>query len=84
MLDFAVGLLTTPFLFAVSLAYMALWSIRGVYPDTSVPWAGDPAIDELIRRLGIAAYSGAFGIPMGWLLLFTWPIWRFDLTALRR
>ena len=81
---FAVGLLTTPFLFAVSLAYMALWSIRGVYPDTSVPWAGDPAIDELIRRLGIAAYSGAFGIPMGWLLLFTWPIWRFDLTALRR
>ena len=81
---FAVGLLTTPFLIAGSLVYMALWSIRGLYPDTSVPWAGDAAIDELVRRFGIALYSGLFGIPMGWLLLFTWPIWRFDLTTLRR
>lgn len=81
---FAVGLLTTPFLFAGSLVYMALWSIRGLYPDTSVPWAGETAIEELVRRFGIALYSGLFGIPMGWLLLFTWPIWRFDLTTLRR
>lgn len=81
---FAVGLLTAPFLVAASLAYMAIWSIRGLYPETSVPWAGDSAVDELFRRFGIALYSGAFGIPMGWLLLFTWPIWRFDMTALRR
>lgn len=80
----AVGLLTLPYLLAVSLAYVALWSIRGFLPGSGVPWAGESATAELLRWLWRGLYSAGFGIPFGWLLLTTWPIWRFDTSSLRR
>ncbi|MEE2895919.1 MAG: hypothetical protein VX726_09300 [Planctomycetota bacterium] len=80
----AVGLLTTPFLIAVSLVWMAIWLLRGFDPGSLLPWSGGNAGGELGRRAGWALYSGAIGIPFGWLLLFSWPIWRFEQTFLRR
>lgn len=80
----AVGILTLPYLIAVGLAFMAVWSVRGLMPDSAVPWQGEPVTGELLRWLGRAVYSGLFGIPFGWLLLTTWPIWRFDMSSIRR
>ena len=80
----AVGLLTTPFLIAVSLAWMAIWLIRGLDADSILPWAGGHALSELFSRLVWAVMSGAVGIGTGWLLLFSWPVWRFDQSVLRR
>ncbi len=80
----ALGILTLPYLVAVALPFMAVWSIRGIFSDTLVPWHGEPATRELLRWLGRGVYSAAFGIPFGWLLLTTWPIWRFDTSSIRR
>ena len=80
----AVGLLTTPFLVAVTLVWMTIWAVRGFDGDTVVPWEGRNALAEFLHRLGWAVYSGGFGIAFGWLLLFSWPAWRFDLGSLRR
>lgn len=80
----AVGLLTAPFLVAVTLVWMTIWSLRALHPDTILPWSGGNAAGEFLQRLGWAAYSGGIGIAFGWLLLFGWPAWRFDLTSTRR
>lgn len=80
----AVGLLTTPFLIAVSLVWMAIWLLRSFDPDSILPWAEGRAGTEFLSRLGWALQSGVVGIPTGWLLLFSWPIWRFDQSSLRR
>ena len=80
----AVGLLTTPFLVAVSLAWMAIWLVRGLDPDSILPWSGGHALTQLLSRLIWAIMSGVVGIATGWLLLFSWPIWRFDQSSLRR
>jgi len=80
----ALGILTLPYLVAVGLPFMALWSVRGLLHDAPVPWQGEPATRELMRWLGRGIYSAAFGIPFGWLLLTTWPIWRFDTSSIRR
>ena len=80
----AVGLLTTPFLIAVSLAWMAIWLVRGLDPESILPWSGGHAGTQILSRLGWALQSGVVGIAVGWLLLFSWPIWRFDQSSLRR
>ena len=80
----AVGILTMPYLVAVGLAFMAVWSVRGVLLGSEPPWSGEPVTAEIFRWFGRAIYSGLFGIPFGWLLLTTWPIWRFDMSSVRR
>ncbi|MCP4836595.1 MAG: hypothetical protein GY895_17735 [Phycisphaera sp.] len=80
----AVGLLTSPFLLAVSLVWMAIWLVRGLDPESILPWSGGHAWGELLARLLWAVQSGVVGIAVGWLLLFSWPMWRFDQTSLRR
>ena len=78
-----VGMLILPCLLAASLVYMGLWSIRTFYVETQVPWVGDTAVGELGRLMGWAFYSAIIGIPIGWLLLLSWGIWKFDPAALR-
>lgn len=80
----AVGLLAIPYLLAVGVVFMAMWTVRGLYSDTAVPWADASAAAELGRRLGEAIYTGGFGIPFAWLLLMTWSTWRFEVGSARR
>jgi hypothetical protein len=80
----AVGLLTIPYLLAVDVAFMAVWTIRGLYAETSTPWGDASAVSELGRRLGEAIYTGGFGSPFAWILLLTWSSWRFEVGSVRR
>lgn len=75
---FTVGMLVFPCLIAMGLFSMGLWSIRGFYSGTVLPWADASALGEFGRVLGWAFYSALLGVPIGWLLLLTWPVWRFD------
>ena len=78
-----VGMLVVPCLLAASLVSMAIWTIRGFYGELEVPWAGLTAAGELGRIIGWAVYSALVAIPIGWLLLLSWTVWKFDPTALR-
>lgn len=78
-----VGMLVLPCLLAVSLVYMGIWSIRDIYSETHLPWAGVSSTGELGRMLGWAFYSAIIAIPIGWLLLLSWGLWKFDPSALR-
>ena len=78
-----VGMLVVPCIMAASLVSMAIWTFRGFYDGVEVPWAGLTAAGELGRILGLAVYSALVAIPIGWLLLLSWTVWKFDPTALR-
>ena len=74
----SLGMLCFPFLLAVGVIYIAMWSIRGFYPDTGVPWGQSAVTREFARILGQAVYSAILAIPLGWILLASWPAWKFD------
>ena len=80
-----MAFLTFLSLVAVALITVAIFVLRG--------WAGgDPTIyptspsasQELFQRFGIAMYSAAVAIPVGWLMLATLPYWGFPTVAHRR
>ncbi|MDG2094539.1 MAG: rod shape-determining protein MreD [Phycisphaerales bacterium] len=53
-----------------------------------LPWAGGGLVPfglgEILHECGNAAYSAILAIPVGWLLLQTLPMWRFDYGTSRR
>ena len=53
-----------------------------------LPWAGGELVPfgtgEILHECGNAAYSAILAIPVGWLLLQTLPLWRFDYGTSRR
>ena len=53
-----------------------------------LPWAGGELVPfgmgEIVHEAGNAAYSALLAIPVGWLLLQTLPLWRFDYGTSRR
>ena len=80
-----IGFLTALCLFAVALVTVAIFIIRSWYaPDPSIYPISPSATGEMLRRFGIALYSGIFAILFGWLLLTTLPFWGFPTTTHRR
>ena len=75
---FTVGMLVFPCLVAMGLFSMGIWSLRDLYTETLLPWGDTSATGELGRVIGGALYSAVLGIPIGWLLLLSWNLWRFD------
>ena len=53
-----------------------------------LPWAGGELVPfgayEMMHEAGNAAYSALLAIPVGWILLQTFPLWRFDYGTSRR
>lgn len=53
-----------------------------------LPWAGGELVPfgagEMLHEVGNAAYSALLAIPVGWVLLQTLPLWRFDYGTSRR
>lgn len=80
---FTVGMLVLPCLLAMSAVSMAIWSVRGFYSDAPVPWGDGSIGGELGRSIGWAVYSALLAIPVGWLLLLSWSLWRFDPSVVR-
>ena len=56
---------------------------RGWYPGGPVHWTDVSVGIEVLRRILIALYSGLFGVPAGWLLVRTLPLWGFQTSGHR-
>jgi len=62
---------------AIVLAVLVLRS-AGWYPGGVIHWTDTTLGVEVFRRVLIAVYSGLFGIPAGWMLVRTIPLWGFQ------
>ena len=78
------GVLAFLFMLAVTVVYLMLWQIRGLYPGSPPPWIEASILDELGRRVLCALYSGLIAIPVGWFLVKTSPLWGFTGSVARR
>ncbi|MCH2152134.1 MAG: hypothetical protein MK089_02215, partial [Phycisphaerales bacterium] len=78
-----VALMTAVVVLAAGVTQIAIGILR-----FWLPWAGGELVPfgagELLHEFGNAAYSMLLAIPVGWLLLQTIPIWRFDYGTSRR
>ena len=64
----------------VTLAVMAILTLRGLpfLPTDAVPqWR---TADELLQRLLNLSYTGVLALPLGWSLQRSRPLWRFAAT----
>jgi rod shape-determining protein MreD len=76
------GLVTCLFLIASGVLATFLLTVRSWYlEDTPLYYA---PLGELWERIKIAVYSGLVGVPFGWLLQITIPMWNFVGGASRR
>ncbi|MCE9619110.1 MAG: hypothetical protein K8R92_04305 [Planctomycetes bacterium] len=78
-----VAAMTFALLFAASLVWVFLWSMRGLWPDAAVPFAGS-AMQELGKRAGWCCASAVMGLPVGWALNRTYGWWGFPGVGPRR
>jgi hypothetical protein len=78
------GVLAFLFMLAVTVVYLTLWQIRGLYPGSPPPGIEASILDELGRRVLCALYSGLVAIPVGWFLVRTSPLWGFSGSVARR
>ncbi|MCH2133048.1 MAG: rod shape-determining protein MreD [Phycisphaerales bacterium] len=78
-----VALLTFLCVLAAGLVQVAIGILR-----FWMPWAGGELVPfgagEMLHEAGNAAYSALLAIPVGWVLLQTVPLWRFDYGTSRR
>lgn len=77
-----LGFLTFVFVLAASVVAVALLTVRGWYAADNPMTSG--ALEEFMRRSGIALYSGIIAIPLGWLLGGTIRLWGFQSGMSRR
>jgi hypothetical protein len=62
---------------ASSIVVVFLYTVHSAYPGEDLYWSDMRPRAELIRRLGIAIYSGLIALPLGRLLVWTYPVWAF-------
>jgi len=70
----AIAILTGVFVIMSSIVIVAVAAARSWYSPEFESFS--PA-HELLRRLGMAGYSAVVAIPLGWVLLKMFPLWRF-------
>ena len=80
-----IGVMTLGFLLVAQAMIVVLLVLRsrGWYPGGPVHWTDVSLGVEVLRRILIAMYSGLFGVPAGWLLVRTLPLWGFQ-TSIHR
>ena len=71
-----VSAMTFVLLLGVSLVWVFIWSVRGLWLDGTVPFSGS-ALQELGKRMGWCLSSAAMGLPVGWALNRTYSWWGF-------
>ncbi len=77
----AVGAATFAFLVLATLAWGAIWAIRGMLPESLEPWPPGGAMSAVGRRIVADAYSGLAAIPLAWMLAKLRPWWGFPGAA---
>ncbi len=79
-----IGVMTFVALLAVHAVVIVLHGVRSWYPGGPVCWTDTTLWAEILQRFLIALYSGLFAIPVGWLLVWSMPLWGFPTTGHRR
>ncbi len=75
-----IAVLTLVGALIVGVVAISIAAIRSWYPQASqiAYFRGGSAWSELLHSLGVAAYSAVIALPLGWLLLASLPLWRFE------
>lgn len=81
-----IGVMTVGCLLVAQAVIVVLLVLRsrGWYPGGPVHWTDFSLGIEVLRRILVALYSGLFGVPAGWLLIRTLPLWGFQTSGHRR
>jgi len=80
-----IGVMTLGCLLVAQVIIVVLLMLRsrGWYPGGPVHWTDLSLGIEVLRRILIALYSGLFGVPAGWLLVRTLPLWGMQTSVHR-
>lgn len=73
-----IGVLSFAATLAMAIVMIAIYMIRSWYGEGVTYPIHDAAGWQLFRHVGIAIYTGLIAIPLGWILLATYPVWGFQ------
>lgn len=79
-----IGVLSFAATIATAIVMIAIYMIRSWYGEDVTYPIHNSAAWELFRHIGIAIYTGLIAVPLGWLLLATYPLWGFQAYHSRR
>ena len=79
-----LAVMTSLFFIAASLVTVFIYASHGWYESEPIVWSQLRPAFELMRGLGIAAYSGLLALVLGPALIWTLPVWSFRVGAQRR
>lgn len=77
-----IAVLTAASVLVTGSVYALVMLIRGILPWTPVATGG--GIDAFAKLFGTAIYTGLLAVPLGWCMLATIGIWRFQSPTSRR
>lgn len=74
-----IGVMAALFVLAASLVIVFVYAVHGWYPGTAdrLVWADLRPAGELLRRLGIALYTGVLALGLSVPLVWSTPVWGF-------
>jgi cell shape-determining protein MreD len=79
-----IGVLSAAATVAMAIVMITIYMIRSWYGEgVTYPTSGSAGW-QMLRHLGIAIYTGLVAIPLGWILLATFPLWGFQAYHSRR
>lgn len=78
-----IGAMTLLFVFSAMVITVTLYIVRSWYPGGPLYWAEISTFNEIMRRFFSAIYSGIMGVPIGWVLARSIPLWQFQTTLIR-
>lgn len=70
-------------LLAAGLVWTAIWIVRSMWPDASLPWTGS-SFAELTHQVLDAVASAVLAVPVSWVLGRTFDHWGFPGSRRRR
>ncbi len=73
----AIGAATLAFLLANSVVMVAIWSARYWLQEGPMPWPPGGALGEMVHLSWAAILSALAGIPLGFILIRSTPVWGF-------
>lgn len=78
-----IGTMTLLFAFSAMVVTITIYIVRSWYPEGPLYWAEISTFNEIMRRFFSAIYSGFIGVPVGWVLARSMPLWQFQTNAIR-
>ena len=78
-----IALMTVVSMVAAGVVVVFVYVVHGWYPGEQLHWSQLGPVGEMVRRLGVAVYSGLVALVLARGLVWTMPIWAFRASARR-